>query len=121
MAAGLVATAAVTLTALFALAVEANRTAGDLMHATMLARQTLEALRRPAGAALPPTGADVVDRSGQPLTAATAPFGHTFERRWRSEALAASVTLIHVEVGGTVAGRRHPVRTRLTGLVRVAP
>ena len=121
VAAGLVATAAVTLTALFALAADANRTAGDLMHAAVLARQTLEALRSPAGAALPQTGADLVDRAGRPPAAVTAPFGHTFARRWSSEVLAGDVTLIHVEVTSTAAGRRRPVRARLSGLARVAP
>jgi Tfp pilus assembly protein PilV len=121
VAAGLVATAAVTLTALFALAAEANRTAGDLMHAAMLARQTLEALRRPAGAALPPSGDDVVDRTGAPPAAASIVFGATYQRRWQTEAFPAGTTLIEVEVTSTPAGRRQPIRVRLAGLARVSP
>lgn len=122
VAAGLVATAAVTLSALFTLAADANRTAGDLMHAAMLARQTLETLRSPADETiLPPAGADVVDRTGAPPAAATIAFGATYQRGWRSEALPTGTTLIDVEVTSTPAGRRQPVRVRLAGLARVSP
>jgi hypothetical protein len=121
VAAGLVATAAVTLTTLFALAEDANRTAADLTHAAMLAHQTLEALRRPADEVLPPAGTDVVDRTGAPPAAATIPFGATYQRRWRSEVLPAGATLIDVEVTATAAGRRQPIRVRLAGLARVSP
>ena len=121
LAAGLVATAAVTLTSLFALAADANRTSGDLTHAALLARQQLEALRHPSDPLPPASGAEIVDRTGAPPAAATISRGATFERRWRTEPFGAGVTLVSVEVTSTVAGRRQPVRVRLAGIARVSP
>ena len=121
IAAGLLATAAVTLSGLFALAGDANRTAADLTHAAMLARHTLETLRSPAGEPMPPDGSDTVDRAGRGASLDTAPVAAVFERRWTSASLPTGATMILVEVTSTPGGRRQPVRVRVGGLSRTVP
>lgn len=106
LAAGLLASALVSLTALVGLAIDANASSGDLTRAAVLAEARLEALLAPQGA---PPAADGVQRVEylDPAGRLVAAAGQgVYARRWRISPVPGGppgASLLVVEVSRSVA------------------
>jgi type II secretory pathway pseudopilin PulG len=123
VAAGLVATALVTLASLFTLSIDAVLTARDRTHATVLAQQKLEELLAPGDDAPPAAGVEALDLFGRVVDADDEPGGAPYLRRWRVMPAAApgGARVLEMEGSRQAAGARPQSRVRLVTLRRGAP
>ena len=124
VAAGLLATALVSLAGLLGLSIDAQLRSRFRTYATVLAHQKVEQLRAEAvlnPSAAPQVGSDRVDMEGHVVGNAP-PSGFVFIRRWRLEPLAADparLLLIEVEAGRP-AGARVRDGSQIVTVVRSA-
>jgi Tfp pilus assembly protein PilV len=122
VAAGILATALVSIAALFPRAVEVNLAARTRVHATILAVQKIEELRASVSSsdAVAGSGEDRVAWSGE-TAEGSGPGVSAFVRRWQLASATSGFVLLRVQVTGPPTGILSQERAEVTTFVRVGP
>jgi hypothetical protein len=123
VAAGLVATALVTLAALFSAAIDAMLIARERSQTSLHAQQKLEELIAPDGEVQPQAGAEGLDQSGVVVDAGDVEGHALFERRWRVQPAVGGPPgrVLEVEGARRSPGARAPARSRIITLRQDQP